>query len=216
MVSPREPYLRVFQERDTLLTNMLKTLAWMLFAALAPLGISGCASMQAPTGDELSYPNGWPKLEGLGTECKDIEGDYENGGVFVDADGLRSPLALVDLLSLRNTAKVERVHLAVSSSRIDPNQDTIGFLQVTADGDQGRTRRYDSFCIRNILFFVASAGGGVINPVVWGSQQNVWFGHGADASLIAKIGKYTTGAVGFVPFYSETVGWARFVKRVPR
>lgn len=195
---------------------MLKTLIWMLFAALVSLGIGGCASMQAPTGDEPNYPNSWPKLEGLGTECKDIEGDYENGGVFVAADGLRSPLALIDLLSLRNSPGAEFVHLAVSTSRKDSNQDTIGFLQVIADGDQGRTRRYDSFCIRDILFFVAFTGGGVISPVILGNQQNVWFGRGADASLIAKIGKYTTGAVGFVPFYSETVGWARFVKRVAR
>lgn len=188
----------------------------MLFVALTSLGISGCASMQAPTGDEPSYPNDWPKLEGLGAECKDIEGDYENGGVFVAADGSHSPLALIDLLSLRNTPGAELVHLTVSTSRKDPNQDTIGSLQVIADGDQGKMRRYDSFCISNILFFVASAGGGVIRPLVWGNQQNVWFGRGADASLIAKIGKYTTGAVGFVPFYSETVGWARFVKRVAR
>lgn len=172
--------------------------------------------MQAPTGDELSYPNDWPKLEGLGAECKDIEGDYENDGAFVAADGLHSPLALIDLLSLRNTASVEVVHLAVSTSRTDPNRDTIGSLQVMTDGDQNTTRRYDSFCIRNILFFVASAGGGVIRPVVWGNQQNVWLGRGADASLIVKIGKYTAGAVGFVPFYSETVGWARFVNRVAR
>jgi hypothetical protein len=172
--------------------------------------------MQAPTGDAPSYPNSWPKLEGLGTECKDLEGDYENGGVFVDADGVRSPLALIDLLSLRNTRRAEVVHLAVTTSRKDPNQDTIGSLQVIADGDHDITRRYDSFCIRNILFFVASAGGVVIRPVVWGDQQNVWLGRGADSSLIAKIGKYTVGAVGFVPIYSETVGWARFVKRVAR
>lgn len=188
----------------------------MLFAALAPLGIGGCASMQAPTGDELSYPDSWPRIEGLGTECKDLEGDYENGGVFVDTDGVRSPLALIDLLSLGNTPRAEVIHLAVTTSRKDPNQDTIGSLQVITNGDQDTARRYDSFCIRNILFFVASAGGVVIRPVVWGNQQNVWLGRGADASLIAKIGKYTAGAVGFVPFYSETVGWARFVKRVAR
>lgn len=188
----------------------------MLFALLTSLSIGGCASMQAPTGDESSYPNNWPKLEGLGSECKNLEGEYENGGVFIDADGVQNQLSLSDLFALRNTAMAEVVHLAVTTVRKDPNQDTIGALQVFSDGGEENTRRYDSFCIRNILFFVASAGGGVIRPVIWGNQQNVWLGRGADASLIAKIGKYTVGALGFIPFYSETVAWARFKKRIER
>lgn len=195
---------------------MTKVFFRIFLAVLTPLGIGGCASMQAPTGDELSYPISWPKLEGLGSECKDIEGDYENTGVFIDPDGARNQLSLIDLLSLRSIPRVEVVHLAVATSRKDPNQDTIGSLQVIADGDQDHTRHYDSFCIGNILFFVASAGGGVIKPVIWGKQQNVWLGRGFDGSLIAKIGSYTAGAVGFVPFYSETVGWARFSKKAAR
>ncbi|NJD33870.1 MAG: hypothetical protein FIA96_03380 [Betaproteobacteria bacterium] len=192
---------------------MSKIFLRMLFAVLTPLSIGGCASMQAPTGSEISYPNSWPELEGLGAECKDIEGGYEGDGVFIDADGVQNQLSIIDLFSLRKNNRVGVVHLAVTTSRKDPNEDTIGSLQVIADGDKDNARRYDSFCIRNILFFVASAGGGVIRPVVWGNQQNVWLGRGFDGSLIAKIGKYTAGAVGFVPFYSEMVGWARFFKK---
>lgn len=195
---------------------MPRLFLWILSAVIVPLSIGGCASMQAPTGDELSYPNSWPKLEGLGAECKDVEGDYEIGGVLIDSDGVQNQLSLIDLFALHNTPGAEVVHLAVATSRKDPNQDTIGSLEVIADGDPKNTRRFDSFCIRNILFFLASAGGGVISPVVWGNQQNVWIGRGADASLIAKIGKYTAGAVGFIPFFSETVAWARFKKKVER
>lgn len=189
---------------------------FLIFFVISSLSIGGCASMRAPSRDELSYPNSWPKLEGLGAECKDLEGDYENGGVFVNADGVENQLSIIDLFSLRNTPRAEVVHIAVTTFRKDPNQDTIGSLHVIVDGDQDNARRYDSFCIRNILFFVAYAGGGVIPPVVWGNQQNVWIGRGADASLIAKIGKYTAGAVGFVPYYSETVAWARFKRKVER
>lgn len=117
----------------------------MLIAVLTPLSIGGCASMQAPTGNELSYPNSWPKIEGLGTECKDLEGDYENDGVFIDSDGVQNQLSLIDLFSPSNTPRVGVVHLVVITSRKDPNQDTIGSLQVIADGDQDNTRRYDSF-----------------------------------------------------------------------
>lgn len=176
--------------------------------------------MQPPTGNDADYPHGWPPLKGLGSECKNLNGAYGNEGVLVDAHGISTTIRLTDLVDAGDAFKSYKVTFLVGTKRKDPNQDTIGSLHAISDAPSHEIeRRFESFCIKGVLFFVASITGGsstvpfppsAISPMAWGTQQNVWFSHGADGSLIAKVGKYTAAAAGVLPLYTETIGWARF------
>ena len=154
------------------------------------------------------------------TQKRFLEGKYENDGVVIDAKGISSPLRLTDIIVGGERPQSHIVSFSVNTTRKDTNQDTIGSLQVMTDQNLSDLKRqYESFCVRETLFLVASASGGSNNPpfvprgmtpMAWGTQQNVWFSHGLDGSLIVKLGKYTAAAVGVLPFYTETIGWARF------
>jgi hypothetical protein len=37
--------------------------------------------------NDPSYPAGWPRIIGAGPDCENLEGTFENRGVFVNAAG---------------------------------------------------------------------------------------------------------------------------------
>jgi hypothetical protein len=117
------------------------------------LFLGGCAAMQPPTGNDAGYPTGWPSLIGLGDECMNLNGSYENEGVVVDASGASSTLRMTDLLFGGESSSSRMVGFLVSTTRKDPNGDTIGSLQVTTNESlRGTMPRYESFCIKGVLF----------------------------------------------------------------
>lgn len=194
----------------------------LLLLAIPLILLAGCAAMQPPTGTEADYPKIFPPMKGLGSQCKDLDGFYENHGHAVDAQGNIFRLRLSDILEDANASAAKTVSFSVSTKRIDRAGDTFSSLYIKTDqSSKGIARTFESFCIKEVLFFVASIEGGattlpfasrIAGSTAWGTQLNVWLNHGADGLLIIKIGKYTAAATGVIPYYSETIFWARFQK----
>jgi hypothetical protein len=184
-----------------------------LVCALAtPLLACGCAATSAPRANDPGYPPGWPAREGLGAGCQRLNGGYVNDGVFVDASGSTRQLRLTDLFLRREAIGARNVTVLVTPTRFDQHQDAFATVQLVAHIPGGDvTQQGDAFCVKEVLFLVASTSSrGLPYVFVEADQKNTWLSSDADGNLIVKIGQVGAGLVLVAPFAWQSVGWARF------
>ena len=179
--------------------------------------LCGCTAMRPPSGHDRDYPRDWPRQASLGDECKKLNGNYENEGVYTDTKGLSHAVKMTDLFLDQEVLDAPRVSLLVSTTKRDQRHDTFAVLKLVAPlPTRDLERQLESYCAGGLLYFLASTGrSGVPYLYFEGHQVNVWLSVDTDGYLIVRIGKYGGGLVLAVPFGWETVAWARF-KPLPR
>lgn len=178
---------------------------------LAPfMAIAGCVSLHAPLTSDDGYPSSWAPIVGLGPECKQMTGNYDNAGTLAVTALSTEPVLLTRVLGLSEPAT--RLSLTVVTRKLDKNGDSLSTLHILPNGNAAARREMEEcFCVKQTLMCkVTESYRGVPYISIGGSQRNVYFSLAQDGTLIAKLQDYHIDVVLLVPVFGKTEPWASF------